>query len=158
MERKLGNFVRERRLELGLSQEALAERVGDSVRQAEISRIENDRVHLPRRERMAALAEALEVTLGDLMVKSGWMTDIQAAMMPSIERDHTYPDLDASDEPLALAVESVIAARKLMDESAKRLEEAVQALTLAMQSKHDDETATPDSSVEVRESRKPSSK
>ena len=31
---RLGNFIRERRQELGLTQEQLAQRIGDTVRQA----------------------------------------------------------------------------------------------------------------------------
>jgi transcriptional regulator with XRE-family HTH domain len=72
---ELGNYLRERRMELGLSQEELAERIGGSASQAEISRLERGHVMLPRRGRMEALAEALEVTLGSLLVRSGWLTE-----------------------------------------------------------------------------------
>lgn len=72
----LGEFVRERRQQLGLTQEELAARVGDGIRQAEISRLEHDRVSLPRRERLEALATALEIPLADLFIRTGWLDEV----------------------------------------------------------------------------------
>ncbi len=46
--------------------------VGGGVRQAEISRLEHDRVTLPRRQRLEQIASALDVPLGELLVRSGW--------------------------------------------------------------------------------------
>jgi transcriptional regulator with XRE-family HTH domain len=71
----LGNFLRERRMDLGLSQEQLAERIGGTASQAEISRLERGQVMLPRRGRMEALAAALDISLGALLVHSGWLTE-----------------------------------------------------------------------------------
>ncbi len=68
----LGAFIRRRRLELGLTQEALADLIGDNTRQADISRLENDRVTLPRRARLEAIARALQVSPGTLLAQSGW--------------------------------------------------------------------------------------
>ena len=73
-ENELGTYVRDRRVELGLSQEALAERIGGTASQAEISRLERGHVMLPRKARMEDLAAALNVSLGDLLVRSGWLT------------------------------------------------------------------------------------
>jgi transcriptional regulator with XRE-family HTH domain len=70
-----GQAIRHRRVELGLTQEELAERVGENVRQSEISRLERDYVALPRRSRLEALARALEVSPGYLLVHSGWLED-----------------------------------------------------------------------------------
>ena len=69
----LGQVLRTRRIELGLTQEELAERIGGAVRQAEISRLENDHVTLPRRERLERFAEVLEIPLGVLLAQSGWV-------------------------------------------------------------------------------------
>lgn len=71
----LGTFIRRRRAELGLTQEELAARVGDSVRQSDISRLERDGVSLPRRNRLEHIARALDVSLGTLMRQTGWLDD-----------------------------------------------------------------------------------
>ena len=70
----LGTYVRERRMEMGLTQEQLAERIGETTTQAEVSRLERGHIILPRRDRMEALAEALQVSLGSLLIHSGWLT------------------------------------------------------------------------------------
>jgi transcriptional regulator with XRE-family HTH domain len=71
----LGTTIRMRRRELGLSQDELAERIrifGVSVRQTEISRIELDKVTLPGQDRLEAIAQALDLSLGELLSRSGW--------------------------------------------------------------------------------------
>lgn len=71
----LGSTVRNRRKELGMSQEDLALRIcnqGHPIRQTEVSRIELDKVTLPNRHRMEAIAAALELSLGTLLSMSGW--------------------------------------------------------------------------------------
>jgi transcriptional regulator with XRE-family HTH domain len=90
----LGSLIRSRRIELGLTQEELAERVGDSVRQAEISRLERDCVGLPRRARLERIAAALKLKLGELLARSGWAgvdSTFQAQSMPAPGIDVT-PD------------------------------------------------------------------
>lgn len=71
----LGVVIRRRRLELGWTQEELAERISadsEYVRQSEISRIESGRIALPRRERLQRLAIVLDLPLGELLARSGW--------------------------------------------------------------------------------------
>ncbi len=71
----LGAVIRQRRSELGWSQEELAARVsdeGDEVRQSDISRLERGRVGLPRRARLLRLAAVLGLAPGDLLARSGW--------------------------------------------------------------------------------------
>lgn len=75
MPNRLGEVIRARRIELGLTQEQLAERIGDGVRQAEISRLEGGRVEQPRRQRLEKIAVALGVPLGELLARSGWADD-----------------------------------------------------------------------------------
>lgn len=70
----LGEAIRQRRMAMGLTQEELAERVGENVRQSDISRLERDYVGLPRRARLEALARALDLSLGELLLRSGWIT------------------------------------------------------------------------------------
>ena len=69
----LGQVIRQRRMELGFTQEELAERIGDGVRQAEVSRLERDRVTLPRRARLEEIARALKLPVGMLLARSGWV-------------------------------------------------------------------------------------
>lgn len=75
-QRSLGTAILQRRMELGLTQTALAERVatcGDwGFRQSDISRLERGIVTLPHYPRMRSLAAALEVPVGELLAKSGW--------------------------------------------------------------------------------------
>lgn len=68
----LGNFVRERRQDLNLSQQQLAERVGGNYGQSDVSRIERGQIELPRLATMVSLAAALEISIADLLIASGW--------------------------------------------------------------------------------------
>jgi transcriptional regulator with XRE-family HTH domain len=68
----LGEMIRARREELGPTQEQVAERLGEGVRQSEISRLEHDHISLPRRPRLEQLARALELPMGELLLRSGW--------------------------------------------------------------------------------------
>ena len=69
----LAQLIRERRQDLSLTQEELAERLGPNVRQGEISRLESGLIALPRRLRMEQLARALQLPLGALLLGSGWV-------------------------------------------------------------------------------------
>ena len=71
----LGQYIRQRRMELGLTQGELAGRIGGTVGQSEVSRLEKDRITLPRRMRMMAIAAALQVSLGELLIRTGWMDE-----------------------------------------------------------------------------------
>lgn len=75
-----------------MTQEQLAARVGENVRQAEISRLERDRVSLPRRGRMERLASALEVSLGTLLLRTGWLDEEEGA------RDAPVPIMHAATQ------------------------------------------------------------
>lgn len=82
----LGKTIFDRRRELGLTQEQLAERIGDGVRQAEVSRLEHDRIGLPRQRRLFQLAAALQLSPGELLVRSGWTgADAAFSEQPEIE-------------------------------------------------------------------------
>jgi transcriptional regulator with XRE-family HTH domain len=70
----LGAFIRHRREQLGLSQLELAERAGHGTKQEHVSRLERGRVTLPRWPRLLALADALEVTPGELLLQAGLVT------------------------------------------------------------------------------------
>lgn len=124
MPKTLGALIRERRQKLGLTQEQLAKRVGEGVRQAEISRLEHDRVSLPRRERLERIAASLDLSIGDLLVLTGWMADEH--------RDTLDDGAYVSQEVLAAAVEALTAARQMMTETADLLDAAERKLARTM--------------------------
>ena len=97
----LGQVIRARRIEMDLTQEELAERIGGSVRQAEISRLEHDRIVLPRRDRLEAIAQALDLPLGRLLASSGW-TGAEGELPPfeGPENSNMTLDLDAEAIPV----------------------------------------------------------
>jgi transcriptional regulator with XRE-family HTH domain len=131
MPASLGTFIRERRQDLGLTQEELAARVGPTMRQAEISRLEQGRIALPRRERLEAIAAALEVSLGELLVRTGWMTegDRLAAAVLNVETlttgDAQYP------QGIADLAEVVADVQAMLVEATQTIEQAVQSLAHA---------------------------
>lgn len=97
-QRSLGTAILQRRMELGLTQAALAERVatcGDwGFRQSDISRLERGIVTLPHFTRMRSLAAALELPVGELLAQSGWTGAEEA--FPSVDphqagQTHTEP-------------------------------------------------------------------
>jgi transcriptional regulator with XRE-family HTH domain len=83
MSPSLAIFIRERRQDLGLTQEQLGERVGDGVRQSEISRLEKGTVSMPHPDRLIALARALDVPFGELLLRTGL---IEAYQRDQIDR------------------------------------------------------------------------
>jgi transcriptional regulator with XRE-family HTH domain len=90
----LGQLIRERRAELGMTQEELAERIGKG--QNYLSHVERGRIQRPGREIMRAIADALDLPMVDLVVASaGWadLSDIgdAAGHGPDGELDVTAP-------------------------------------------------------------------
>jgi len=94
----LGKFIQRRRAELGLTQEQLAERIGSGVRQAEISRLEHDRITLPRRQRLEQIAIALDVPLGTLLARSGW-AEAEAEFESTVVLQNDAPIVEVQPEP-----------------------------------------------------------
>jgi transcriptional regulator with XRE-family HTH domain len=80
----LGEYIRERRHQLGLSQEQLAERVGGTYSQGDISRLERGHIELPHLETLIKLASVLEVPVGNLLIAGGWFDDGHFAAMPTL--------------------------------------------------------------------------
>jgi transcriptional regulator with XRE-family HTH domain len=70
-----GDFIRERRLHLNLTQEELAARMGAAYTQSEISRLERGHIGLPRLSTIIRLAAALKVSVGDVLIAGGWFED-----------------------------------------------------------------------------------
>jgi len=92
---ELGTYIRERRQDLGLSQEQLAERVGGAYGQSDISRIERGHIELPRLATLVSLATALEVPVGNLLIASGWFNESHFATMPQPAGDAEPGSLEA---------------------------------------------------------------
>ena len=115
-EQTLGQFIRTNRLAMGLTQEQLANQVGEGIRQSDISRLEQERVEFPRRERLEAIAAALDVTLGDLLISTGWLEIEHAQMLEQI-KDDEEPDSDVLDDAMAV----LSAAKEMVAETANLL-------------------------------------
>lgn len=125
----LGRFIRARRLSMGLTQEQLAERVGPNIQQSDISRLETDKIDLPRRDRMEAIAAALDVSLGDLLIATGWLEVEHAAMIRQID-DETQADPDVVEDAMAVltaAKEWVVSAARMLE----RAEDHLSSITAA---------------------------
>ena len=93
----LGEALRRRRLELGWTQETLAARVADlggDLRQSDVSRLERGKIGLPRRDRLARIAAALDLSLGELLARSGWAGADDAFNQPA-----TVPPAQVRSEP-----------------------------------------------------------
>ena len=84
MPTRFGSYIRERRQQLGLSQDQLAERMGEPYRQADISRLEDGQDEPPRLGTLNRLALALEVQVGDLLIVSDWFASGHGASRPSV--------------------------------------------------------------------------
>ena len=128
-EMSLGRFIRARRRSMGLTQEQLAERVGPNVQQSDISRLETDKIDLPHRDRMEAIASALDVSLGDLLIATGWL-DVEHATMIRQIQDDTQADPDVLEDAMAVltaAKEWVVSAARMLE----RAEDHLSSITAA---------------------------
>ena len=79
----LGKYVYDRRRALKLSQEQLADQIGGNFGQSDVSRIERGFVQQPRMTTMVRMATALEVSVGDLLIASGWFDSAPVAVAPA---------------------------------------------------------------------------
>jgi transcriptional regulator with XRE-family HTH domain len=126
----LGQVIRSRRIALGLTQEELAERIGDGVRQAEVSRLERGRVTLPRRQRLAHIADALNMPVGELLASSGWAGAGEALRSPGDVLPESRRTSPPTLEPVSgtAALRDAIAQSRALQEQTTRLLETSMAL------------------------------
>ena len=133
----LGHYIQERRRELGLTQEQLAEAIGDNVKQSDVSRLERNKITLPRRERLEQLAMALEVSLGDLLARTGWLTagdDLELDLVREVAHDGEV--VPASPEEIHALIQAVEDARTVISSALGALATADAALDTAMRRLH----------------------
>jgi len=150
----LGGVVRQRRRELGLTQEELAERIGGNVRQSDISRLERGGIGLPRRDRLEAIAAALDVTPGFLLLRSNWFGEAESAEKPAGFRetdDHSdTPEAEATDLDVTVETTSLPATSDLRAaisrayEVSRRTSELIQASSQALSGRRLRESGEPE--------------
>ncbi|MEZ4520290.1 MAG: helix-turn-helix domain-containing protein [Thermomicrobiales bacterium] len=108
MEFSLGRAIRDRRAELGLTQEALADRMAelgdDAMRQSDVSRLEIGQIQMPRLPRLEILARALELDIGMLLVSAGWLDEDN--MPAGDDRDDAVPKDATAGRSAATPAES----------------------------------------------------
>jgi transcriptional regulator with XRE-family HTH domain len=66
MAESLGQLIRDRRQQIGMTQEAFAKLLGEGVRQSEVSRLECDFLRQPRPERLDRIATILNLPVEKL--------------------------------------------------------------------------------------------
>lgn len=79
---EIGNFLRSKREDLGLSQAEVARRAG--IDKATVSRVESARHLVPKTDNLQAIGEVVGVSLMDIFAAGGW---IPQRDLPSI---HPY--------------------------------------------------------------------
>jgi transcriptional regulator with XRE-family HTH domain len=134
----LGVVIRRRRQELGWTQEELAERISTNdeyVRQSEISRIENGKIDLPRRERLIRLAEVLSLSLGELLARSGWAgADLHFRQNDRVE---AVPE-DAPVSTVSSLLQTLLEHASVRRSSQSNSPESMSALRRALSTMHDE--------------------
>ena len=92
--RGLGDLVRGKRRELGLSTHQLGAKVG--VRQSTIVRIEQGHFASPRPAKLSGIATALGISLADVYAKTGYLVPDE---LPSFEPylSAKYPNMPSDD-------------------------------------------------------------
>jgi transcriptional regulator with XRE-family HTH domain len=131
MHRAFGDYIRERRKDLGLSQEQLAARVGGACSQSDISRIERGLVQLPRMTTLVSLAASLEVSVGDLLIASGWFEDED--IVSSLTSGVTEPDaLETALSAIEAELDTIQDLESQANVRSERLRRTVRALASTM--------------------------
>lgn len=90
----LGNYLRARRRELGLTSRGLAELSG--LEQATIIRVETGRIRRPRPDILTKLAEALDVDSADLFARASYTAPTSLPSLTPYLRTK-YKDLPAKE-------------------------------------------------------------
>jgi transcriptional regulator with XRE-family HTH domain len=78
----LGSYIRQRRKHLGLTQEKLAEQIGEGCRMSDISRLECGHIRTLNLSMMESLAAALDISLETLPIARGGVDQTHVAAAP----------------------------------------------------------------------------
>lgn len=118
----LAGIVRVKRMELGLSQEELAEAVGMS--QGWVAKIEAGDIHYPRKKTLERMAFVLRVSFADLLIAAGYARSKDEADRLSASPDTDGPSvgdrLDAIYDALSPGERASIDAILKANERARR--------------------------------------
>jgi transcriptional regulator with XRE-family HTH domain len=126
----LGRVVRRLREARSLSQEGLADCVGDNMNQGDISRLELGRVKFPNERRLVGLARCLGTTPGALLAEAGYpgLADRPAATCTEVltgEQGELIALVPAMPPDLVTSVLTVV--RHALPREARRVRAAGQA-------------------------------
>jgi transcriptional regulator with XRE-family HTH domain len=126
MSSPLATFIRERRQDLGLTQEQLGERVGEGVRQSEISRLEKGTLSMPHSDHLIALARALDVPFGELMMRTDLIEAYQRDQLDSLSSQLSSDDpaVHAAMGDLSDMLAALQEGRASLSEADRRMEQA----------------------------------
>ncbi len=106
----LGGFLRKRRIDLGLTQEAVSDAAG--IGRSHLSQIESGKIGLPNAGIRRRLADVLEVRHVDLLVAAGELDDAEVRegrQPPASELDRLAARLDDDGRAALLAVARALA-------------------------------------------------
>lgn len=109
---KLGEILKTRRDELGLSTYKLAGTAG--IDQATVVRLENGAFTAPRPDKLARVAEALDLSAADLFAMAGYTTPHDLPALPAYLHVK-YCDLPQVDLDSIEAFVADVAARRAVD-------------------------------------------
>lgn len=106
----LGGFLRKRRIDLGLTQEAVSDAAG--IGRSHLSQIESGKIGLPNAGIRRRLAEVLEVRHVDLLVAAGELDEAEVRegrQPPASELDRLAERLDDDARAALLGVARALA-------------------------------------------------
>jgi transcriptional regulator with XRE-family HTH domain len=112
MAESLGQLIRDRRRQTGMSQEAFAKLLGDGVRQSEVSRLESGLIRQPHPERLHRIAAILGIPVGKLLMLTSWGSPELNSVGPV--------RCSSTEDPLHTPQATVDVAKRILDSETDR--------------------------------------